>query len=64
MAPREIIRYTLRVDKLLFRKFRYIADYDGRSANRALERYIKKRVQEFEEEHGKIAMEDLDWRRR
>lgn len=64
MAPKEIIRYTLRVDKLLFRKFRYIADYDGRSANRALERYIKKCVQEFEEEHGKIAMEDLDWRRR
>ena len=28
-----MIRYTLRTDKVLFRKFRYVAEYEGRSAN-------------------------------
>ena len=54
-----IIRYTLRTDRELFRKFRYIADYDGRSANRELEHFIKKRVQSFEREHGVIPDEDI-----
>ncbi len=56
----KIIRYTLRTDRTLFRKFRYIADYDGRSANRELEHYIKKRVQSFEKEHGVISEEDIE----
>jgi len=49
-----IVRYTLRVDRELFRKFRYVADYDGRSANRDIEQYMKQRVREFEEKHGEI----------
>lgn len=39
-----MLRYTLRVDRELFRKFRYIADSEGRSANREIEQFIKKRV--------------------
>ena len=31
-----ILRYTLRVNRTLFQKFRYVADYEGRSANRDL----------------------------
>lgn len=31
-----ILRYTLRVNRTLFQKFRYVADYEGRSANREL----------------------------
>ena len=50
----KLVRYTLRVDRLLFQKFRYIAEYEGRSANREIEQYIKKCVAQFEEEHGKI----------
>jgi len=49
-----IVRYTLRTDKELFRKFRYIAGYEGRSANKELEQYMKRRVLAFEEKHGKI----------
>ena len=49
-----IVRYTLRVDRDLFRKFRYVADYDGRSANRDIEQYMKQRVKEFEEKQGVI----------
>ncbi|MCH5301103.1 MAG: TraY domain-containing protein [Ruminococcus sp.] len=49
-----ILRYTLRVDRSLFQKFRHIADCEGRSANREIEQYIKQRVKNFEEKHGEI----------
>lgn len=47
-----ILRYTLRVNRTLFQKFRYVADYEGRSANREIEQ--KQRVKSFEEEYGEI----------
>ena len=47
-------RFTLRIDRSLFNKFKYIADYNGRSANRELEHFIKRLVQSFEREHGAI----------
>lgn len=50
----KILRYTLRVDRLLFQKFRYISEAEGRSANKEIEQYIKKRIAEFEKEHGEI----------
>ena len=53
----KILRYTLRVNRTLFQKFRYIADYEGRSANREIEQYIKQRVKAFEEKHGKIEVD-------
>jgi len=49
-----IVRYTLRVNRSLFRKFRYIAEYEGRSANKEIEQYMKRRVRDFEEKHGAI----------
>ena len=55
-----IVRYTLRTDKELFRKFRYIAGHEGRSANKELEQYMKRRVQNFEEKHGKIEPDEKD----
>ncbi|MCL2004159.1 MAG: Arc family DNA-binding protein [Oscillospiraceae bacterium] len=50
----KLLRYTLRVDRQLFEKFRYVADYEGRSANREIEQFIKQRVKAFETEHGAI----------
>lgn len=50
----KLLRYTLRVDRVFFQKFRYIAESEGRSANKEIEQYIKKRVSEFESIHGKI----------
>ncbi len=32
----KLLRYTLRVDRSLFRKFRYIAESEGRSANKEI----------------------------
>ncbi|MBQ2675920.1 MAG: TraY domain-containing protein [Clostridia bacterium] len=49
-----LLRYTLRIDRDLFAKFRYIAEYQGRSANKEIEQHIKKCVAQFEEKHGKI----------
>lgn len=54
----KLVRYTLRVDRPLFKKFRYIAESEGRSANKEIEQYLKKRVAEFEKENGKIETED------
>lgn len=54
-----ILRYTLRVNRTLFQKFRYVADYEGRSANREIEQYIKQRVKSFEEEHGEIEVKKI-----
>lgn len=53
------IGFTLRTDRVLFRKFRYVAEYEGRSANKEIEQFIKRRVAEFEKEHGKISITDL-----
>lgn len=55
----KLLRYTLRVDRICFRKFRYIAEVEGRSANKEIEQYIKHRVAAFEKEHGPIPEEDL-----
>lgn len=48
-------KFTLRTDTELLKKFRIVADYNARSANRELEVLMKKHVTEFEKEHGKIA---------
>ena len=50
----KILRYTLRVDRRLFQMFRYIAESEGRSANKAIEQILKKTVAEYEKAHGKI----------
>ena len=50
-----LVRYTLRVNRALFKKFRYVADSEGRSANREIEQFMKLRVKEFEDEHGVIS---------
>lgn len=50
----KLLRYTLRVDRLLFKKFRYTAESEGRSANKEIAQYLKKRVAEYEKEFGII----------
>ena len=49
-------RYTLRVSPELLEKLGYIAEYEGRTKNRELEQMIKKRIVEFEKEHGEIVL--------
>ena len=54
----DLLRYTLRVDRELFQKFRYVAEYEGRSANKEIEQMLKKRVSEFEKKHGEIELDN------
>ena len=55
----KLLRYTLRVDRLYFQKFRYVAESEGRSANKEMEQFIKKRVNEFEKINGMIEIKKL-----
>lgn len=56
----KLLRYTLRVDRYLFKKFRYIAESQGRSANKEIEQYLKRRVAAYEKENGEIEFEKED----
>lgn len=47
-------RFTLRVEPELLEKLGYVAEYEGRTKNRELEQLIKRRLREFEAEHGEI----------
>lgn len=51
-------KYTLRIDAQLLRALKYIAEYEGRSANREIEVLIKRYIAEFEKKNGKI---EIDW---
>ena len=53
----KLLRYTLRVDRTLFQKFRYIAGSKWRSANKEIEQYLKRCVAEYEKENGRISTE-------
>ncbi len=59
MAGKTRLSYTLRIDQDLFDKFRYIADANGRSANRELEQLIRKLVADYETQNGVITSEDF-----
>ena len=50
-------KFTVRVDDEVLKKFRYVAEYNARSANREVEFLMRKRITEFEKAHGKITLE-------
>lgn len=52
------VKFTLRTEEGLLKKFRYIAEYNARSANRELEVIMKKHIREFEKHHGLIDPEE------
>lgn len=54
----ETAKFTLRTEPEILKKFRYVADYNGRSANRELEVLMKKHIAEFEKVQGKITFEN------
>lgn len=46
--------FGLRIPRELLDKLKYIADYNGRSANKEIEQLIIKHVNNFEKENGPI----------
>jgi len=56
--PLEILKYSLRTDKLTMLKLRYIADNNFRTVNKELEKIVKAYIAEYEKEHGEIKVLD------
>lgn len=54
-----IVRYTLRVDRKLLKKFKYICEFNCRSINKQLEKYIINSVESFERKYGQIQFKNL-----
>lgn len=50
-------KFTLRIESELLKKFRFVAEYNARSANRELEVLMKEHISEFEKIYGKIETE-------
>lgn len=53
----DISKFTVRVNDELLKKFRYVAEYNARSANREVEMLMRKHISEFERAHGKIVFD-------
>ena len=51
-------RYTLRIPQEYLDKIRYIAEENGRSANKEIELMIKYRIKEYEAQNGQIVFDD------
>ena len=45
---------SIRIDQELLNKLHVVADYEGRSANSQILILIRRCVEEYEKEHGKI----------
>lgn len=56
----KISKFTIRVEEETLKKFRYVAEYNARSANRELEVLMKRHIAKFEKEYGKIVLESND----
>ena len=56
--PSDLPRYTLRIPQETLAKIRYIAEENGRSANREIELLIKQRIISYEKERGPINLSD------
>ena len=54
-----VVKFSLRIDSEILKKFRFVAEYNARSANRELEVLMKQHINEFEKIHGKINMNEI-----
>ncbi len=56
----KISKFTIRVEDDTLKRFRYVAEYNARSANRELEVLMKRHIAKFENEHGAIVLDSND----
>lgn len=52
------VDYALRIPTETMDKLKYIADYNGRSANKEIEQLILKHIAAWEKENGPISFDD------
>ena len=60
MKKDNLPRYTMRINRVLLDKLDYIARYEGRTKNKALEQLVKARIRDFEAKHGKIDLSEVE----
>ncbi len=51
--------FSIRIDDKLLDKLHVVADYEGRSANSQVLYLIRRCVEQYENQHGKILEEDV-----
>lgn len=56
--PSDLPRYTLRIPQVYLDKIRYIAEENGRSANKEIELMIKQRIKHYEAQNGEITISE------
>lgn len=56
--PSDLPRYTLRIPQIYLDKIKYIAEENGRSANKEIELMIKQRIKDYESKNGEINLLD------
>lgn len=56
--PSKLPHYALRIPTQTMDKLKYIAAYNGRSANKEIEQLILKHIAAWEKENGKITFDD------
>ena len=57
--PSKLPHYALRIPNSTMDKLKYIAEYNGRSANKEIEQLILAHIREFETEKGNIDLTDF-----
>lgn len=62
--PSKLPHYALRIPTEIMNKLKYIAEYNGRSANKEIEQLIIKHISAFEHEYGVISLDDFSPRSR
>ena len=56
--------YALRIPTATMNKLKYIAEYNGRSANKEIEQLIIKHIENFEKSEGEITFDEFTPRSR
>ena len=57
--PSKLPHYALRIPTATMDKLKYIAEYNGRSANKEIEQLILAHIATFQKEHGEISLNDF-----
>lgn len=61
MSRHKYPQYTLRIPEKAMDKLKYIAEYNGRSANREIGQLILAHIAAFEKEYGEILLTEEDY---
>jgi len=63
-APHKNPHYALRIPTETMNKLKYIAEYNGRSANKEIEQLILAHISDFQKKYGEITFDDFSPRSR